>query len=242
VTIQSIYELFVFDGEEFVTAAYRNLFDREPDEHGFAYYVGRLSLGYGKESIIAQMAKSPECINHHDIKDLNLLINDEKRAQHWLWSLFTRGKQTRNSMQSNLYMLARNRHNINALQYVITTQSQQTNAFNEQMISLNQTNQLLNQRIVELTQQLVTYSSHRQSDETLRLPDEVIQQCFVEILGREPENEEVIKHHARLPTQKVLQEQLINSVEFQQKILAVPEYARLIFKRQIQQKTALEGV
>lgn len=241
-TIHSIYELFVFDGEEFVTAAYKNLFDREPDEHGLAYYAGRLSLGYGKESIVAQIAKSPECRPHHDIKDLKLLINDEKRARHWFWRLFTRDKQTRNSLQGQLNMLARIRHNINALQYAITTQLQQTNAFNEQMISLNQTNQLLNQRIVELTQQLVTYSSRRQSDETLRLPDEVVRQCFVETLGREPENEETIKQHARMITSEALQEKLIHSEEFQKKLQALPEYTRRIFKRQIQQNPTLQGV
>jgi hypothetical protein len=228
VTIQSIYELFVFDGEDFVTAAYRNLFDREPDEHGLAYYVGRLSLGYGKESVIAQMAKSPECRTCHDIKHLKQLISEEQRIRHWFWGLFARDKQKYNSMQSNLNMLARIRQDINALQVAISIQSRQTNAFTQQ--------------IVELAQQLVSYSPSRQPDETPRLSDEVVRQCFVEILGREPESEAVIKEHARLPIQEALQENLIHSEEFQRKLLALPEYARLIIKRQIQQKTALEGV
>lgn len=241
-TIQSIYELFVFDGEEFVTVAYKNLLSREPDAHGLAYYVGRLSLGYGKVSIIAQMAKSPECKPYHEIKDLTQLINDEKRSQHWFWKLFTRDKHKRYFMQSNLNMLARIRQNINALQDVISINTRQHTYFKQKIISLNQSNLSLNQRIVELTQQLISYSSSCQPDETPRLSDIVVRQCFVEILGREPDNEEIIKHHARLPTRKVLQEKLIHSEEFQHKLLVLPGYARLIFKRQIQQKTAAQGV
>jgi hypothetical protein len=79
-------------------------------------------------------------------------------------------------------------------------------------------------------------------DDAPRLPSETVRQCFVDILGREPENEEVIKSHARSPSREALQENLIHSEEFQHKLLALPEYARLIFKRQIQQQTALQGV
>lgn len=232
--IHSIYELFVFDGEEFVAAAFKNLLGREPDEHGMAYYVGRLSLGYGKKSIIAQIAKSPECRTCNDIKDLKQIINEVQRSRHWFWSLFTLDRQKHNFMQSNLNMLARIRQNVNSLQDAISIQSQQSNAFTEQMISLNQANQLLNQQIVELSRQLVSYSPPIQSDETPWLPDDLVRQCFVEILGREPEDEETIKHHARLATKEVLQENLIQSEEFQHKLWALPEYARSIFRRQIQ--------
>lgn len=241
-TIQSVYELFIFDGEEFVAAAYKNLLDREPDEHGLAYYVGRLSQGYGKESIIAQIAKSPECKTHHDIKDLQLLINAEKLARHWFWRLFTRDKKTRHVMQSNLNVLARIRQNLNTLQDVISTQSQQTSTFTQQIISLNQANHFINQQIIELTKQLVSYSPSCQLDETPRLSDAVVRHCFVEILGREPKSEEINKHNARLETCEALEEILINSEEFQHKLLALPEHARLICNRQIQLKTELQGV
>lgn len=232
--IQSIYELFILDGADFVTAAYRNLFSREPDEHGLAYYVGRLSLGYGKENVVAQMAKSPECINHQDIEDLKQLIRNEHRARHWFWGMFARDNRVHKSMQSNLNVLGLIRQNINAVQDVISAQSQQTIAFTQQLVSLNQANQSLNQQIAELIQQTVAYSPPSQPDETPRLPDEVVRQCFADIMGREPESEEIIKHHARLATREALQENLIHSEEFQHKLLALPEYARGIFRRQIQ--------
>lgn len=235
-TIQSIYELFVFDDEEFVTAAYRNLLGREPDAHGLAYYAGRLSVGFGKESIIAQIAKSPECINHHDIKDLNLLINGERRARHRFFRLFTCYDRAQKFTQSKLNIFARIRQQINSLQDGIFTQSQQTNEFTQQMIAMNQANQLLNQRIVELTQKLVTHCTQCQPDATPLISDEAVRQCFVEILGIEPDSEETIRHFARLPSRGALKEKLINSEEFRQKYSALPEYAGQIFQLQIQMK------
>lgn len=233
-TIQSIYELFVLDGADFVIAAYRNLFAREPDEHGLAYYVGRLSLGYRKESIISQMAKSPGFINYDKIKDLKTLIRNQNREQHWFWGVFARYSRANMITQNNLNELARIRQNLNTIQDAISEQSQQTNIFIQQVISLSQTNQMINQRIVELTQQLpMTSGQSCQSDETPRLREEVVCQCFVDVLGREPESEETIKHYTRLATREELLENLMHSEEFQHKLLVLPEYARDIFLRQI---------
>ncbi len=91
--IQHITELFALNGRDFITEAYRNLLKREPDEHGMAYYMGRLAQGYGKAAVIAQLAQSTECRSWNGIKGLKRHIADERRAQHWFFGFFLR--QTR---------------------------------------------------------------------------------------------------------------------------------------------------
>jgi hypothetical protein len=72
--IQHITELFAFDGRAFVTEDYRYLLGREPDENGLRYYLGRLAIGYSKGAVLAQLARSPECRPHDEIKGLDKLI------------------------------------------------------------------------------------------------------------------------------------------------------------------------
>lgn len=217
--IQHITELFALDGHVFIAEVYRNLLKREPDEHGMAYYLGRLAQGHGKAAVIAQLAQSPECRPLDEIKGLKKLVADERRAQHWFWGRFGHRNRVERILQSGLLPVARIEHQLQALHEAILLQGQQ---------------------IGDLATQV---ASHReiQLDEAPRLPAETVRQCYVDILGREPESEDVIKHHARSPSREALQEQLINSEEFQHKLLALPEYARLIFKRQIHQQTALQG-
>jgi len=86
--IQHIVELFALDGQDFITEAYRNLFGREPDPHGMAYYLGRLAMGYGKASVITDLAQSAESRPHREIIGLHKLIITERRANHWLWGRF----------------------------------------------------------------------------------------------------------------------------------------------------------
>jgi hypothetical protein len=74
--IQHITELFALDGRAFVREAYRTLLSREPDEHGLAYYLGRLSMGYGKAGVIAQLAQCPDCRPHVEINGLKILLAD----------------------------------------------------------------------------------------------------------------------------------------------------------------------
>jgi uncharacterized coiled-coil protein SlyX len=87
--IHHITELFAFDGAEFISEAYHNLLDRDPDFNGLRYYIGRLSLGYGKPAVIAQIAVSPECKKRDQIAGLKQLVHKEKNIG-WLSSLFTR--------------------------------------------------------------------------------------------------------------------------------------------------------
>lgn len=91
--IQHITELFALDGRLFVIEVYRNLLGREPDQQGMAYYLGRMAQGYGKTSVIAQVAQSQECRPHEQINGLKQLITEERFARHWFWSIF--GRQNR---------------------------------------------------------------------------------------------------------------------------------------------------
>jgi hypothetical protein len=211
--VQHITELFALDGREFITEAYRNLLKREPDEHGMAYYLGRLAQGYGKAAVIAQLAQSPECRPLDQIKGLKKLVADERRAQHWFWGLFGYRNRVEKILNSSLLPVARIEQHLQLLHESILLQGQQIGALARQADS--------NRQIL--------------IDDAPRLPSETVRQCFVDILGHEPENEDVIKHHASLPSRAVLQENLIHSEEFKNKVSALPELARSIFMRQIMQ-------
>lgn len=86
--IKNIEELFVYDGRDFVTEAYRNLLEREPDEHGLMYYLGRMAQGHNKANVIVQIAKSSECRNWDDIVGLKKLAIDVQRSNSWFWRWF----------------------------------------------------------------------------------------------------------------------------------------------------------
>ena len=51
---------------EFVHATYRALLGRDPDSEGLAYYIGRLRTGFGRRSVLAQIALSPERIQKEE--------------------------------------------------------------------------------------------------------------------------------------------------------------------------------
>ncbi len=87
-TVKNIEELFIHDGRDFVTNAYRNLLKREPDEHGLMYYIGRMAQGHNKAAVIAQLAKSPECRPLDEIAGLKRLTVDVKRSNSWFWQWF----------------------------------------------------------------------------------------------------------------------------------------------------------
>jgi hypothetical protein len=230
--VQHITELFALDGREFITEAYRNLLKRETDEHGMAYYLGRLAQGYGKAAVIAQLAQSTECRPLDQIKGLKKLVADERRAQHWFWGLFEQRQRLEKKWQMGLNELALHNQQWALLHDALGKQANILSHIARQMEANGQN---------FVNGQASTGNQEQAHVEAPRLPSETVRQCFVDILGREPESEETIKHHASLPSRAALQKNLIHSKEFQHKLLALPEYARLIFKRQIQQQTALQG-
>lgn len=231
--IQHITELFAFDGREFIKETYCNLLRREPDEQGIAYYLGRLAQGHGKAAVIAQLAKSPECRPYDEIKGLKQLITEERRATHWFWRLLGYRQRLEKNWHMGLNELALHNLQCASLQEVLSKQEHNLGQIAQQIAANNQ-------HIANWLDS--TVNQYKAPIETPKLSSEIVRQCFVDLLGREPENEDVIEHHARAPSRKALQEVLINSEEFQSKIVALPEYARLILKRQIQQKTNLQGI
>lgn len=123
--IQHITEIFAFEGRIFITEAYRNLLNREPDNHGMAYYLGRLAQGYGKASVIAQLAQSTESRPWGEIKGLKKLIADERRGQHWFWGWFGHRNRIERILQSSLEAVARTELRILSLHDVILLQGKQ---------------------------------------------------------------------------------------------------------------------
>jgi hypothetical protein len=230
--IQNITELFVFDDRDFVNEAYRNLLKREPDKHGLAYYQGRLAQGHGKAAVITQLAQSPECRRLDEIKGLKELIAVERRAQHWFWGLFGYRQRLEKKWQIGLNGLAL--HNQQRA-FLLDALGKQENTLSQIA------HQIEASTLQRANWQVSTTHQEQSCDDAPKLPSETVRQCFVDILGREPESEATINHHASLPSREALRENLIHSEEFQHKILALPEHARLIFKRQIQQQIALQG-
>ncbi|MHB1656194.1 MAG: FkbM family methyltransferase [Burkholderiales bacterium] len=118
---QHIYELFIFDEREFITVAYRTLLGREPDPNGMNYYLGRLRMGYGKASIIVQLANSSEAVPQCKIKGLSKLIKEEQQANHWFWGLFSRHQRTERIIQKNVEEIGRLMSSITLLKSAIQT-------------------------------------------------------------------------------------------------------------------------
>ena len=207
--IQNITELFSLDGRAFITEAYRNLLQREPDPNGMAYYLGRLSMGYGKVRIIVQLAKSAECRPHEQIHGLKRLIQEYNNTNHWLRGWFSRHTRMHMALQSSVTALASIEQRMEGIHHAINTQSQQM-----ETLARRHTESLCG--IESLVQQ--TMGDRIAKNERPRLSDETVRQCFRKILGREPESNDVINEHAQQGTTEALCQMLMNSKEFMSRI------------------------
>ena len=211
--IQHVYELFALDGQVFITEAYLNLLGRVPDDHGMTYYLGRLAAGFGKASIIVQLAESKESRPHHEIIGLEKLIKAEKHMNHWLWGLFGRRRR-----QERLL-----REGVQGLTHVTL-----------RMGEVNNTLCLLPQRMAVLAERMEylqsLYISNQQPAGSTLSADEV-RAAFRDILGREPENDQIIALHANHESIEDLRQNLLESEEFKSRVAALQEYARRIFNR-----------
>lgn len=213
-SIQHIYELFALDGQDFITESYRNLLNREPDEHGMAYYLGRLAAGYGKARIIMQLAKSKESRPHREIIGLEKLIKTEKSTDHWLWGRFGRRQQQERLLREGI-------------QGWLTS-------FNLRMGEMNNTLSLLPQHLDALAEHmelLQISSTSKYVPVAPTLSADNVRAAFLEILGREPESDKVIAEHSTHKSIEVLRQNLLESAEYKSHIAALPEYARSIFNR-----------
>ena len=213
-SIQNVYELFSLDGRAFITEAYRNLLKREPDEHGMAYYFGRLTAGYSKASIIKDLAESKESCPHDEIQGLKRLIKSVKYQDNWLFSLFGRWQRQERLLRENIQNLTHVNQRVGDVSNALLILPQHINALAER-IALLQTSFVSNQTQVTRP----------------TLSKEDVCAVFRKILGREPENDQVIIDHVNHDSIEVLRQHLLESEEFKSRIAALPEYARNIFNR-----------
>lgn len=224
--VRHIVELFALEGEAFVTEAYRSLFGREPDVHGMAYYLGRMAQGHGKAGVIAQLAKSRECRSYDEVEGLKALLRNEFRKSRWYWSIFKHRDRREMASQSAIVSLERIERQLGALHSAALAQVQQTTY-------------LVQQRAQEMSAVPVTSISG--TAEKTWLAKDTVSQLFMRVLGREPESEDAITHHARFRSRVELHDALIRSDEFQSRIKALPEYARNILRRQLRIQLAQYG-
>ena len=212
-SIQNVYELFALDGRAFITEAYRNLLKREPDEHGMAYYFGRLTAGYSKASIIKDLAESKESCPHGEIQGLKRLIKRVKYQDNWLFSLFGRWQRHEKLLRQSIQQLVHMNQNLGDMHSTLLLLPQQIDALATRMENL-QTSCISSLPLVK-----PTLSAHE------------VCAAFREILGRDPENDQVISHHANLDSIEDLRQALLDSAEFKSRISDLPETARIIFNR-----------
>jgi len=234
--IQHITELFALDDEGFITEAYRNFYHREPDEHGLAYFKGRLALGFSRANIIFQLSKSNEMCPLQDIPGLTSMIRDERRANHWFFRWFARGQSAR-LQQSGIFTLANLERRLASLQYCLYSTAQRQEQLLQQQTDalIEQNNTLAGILLVQQSSGSVDASESVRflKNEIPTIGREVVVQLFHLVLGRDPESEQVILHHAAHSSPHNLLDSLINSGEFQLRLQVLSEQAQIIFKQQI---------
>ncbi len=236
-SVKNIEELFVYDGREFVIEVYRNLLNRDPDEHGLAYYLGRLEQGHSKAEVIAQLAKSSECRPLHDVTGLKALSIDTQRKNFWLSKWF--GYRSR--IESAVYIgtkklaqldtqLANINMNLASLRGVLQATA------NDHIHLIKNLAGLVAQN------QITSPDSDLLHDKPQKLLPETVTHIFMDILGRVPESTEVINQYAKLESPQALCDVLMLSDEFQTILANLPISARIIFSRRLYMQNAKKGL
>jgi hypothetical protein len=88
---KSIDELTAYEGERFVRECYLALLQREPDDAGMIYYLGRMKRGQSKRSVIFDMASGKEAkAIGSSLSGLEALIGEQSRLRHWFWGMLAR--------------------------------------------------------------------------------------------------------------------------------------------------------
>jgi hypothetical protein len=242
--IQHITELFSLNGNAFVIEAYRNLLGRDPDEHGLRYYLGRLALGYGKVGVIVQLAKSPECRPHDEVTGLKILIAEERRTGHWFWGRLIRHDRMARGLQNGLTVLGQ-------INQKLTAQHDAMNILNQNMANISVQQDNLVHQMSDMTSQItnglqqIAASLNTVEPSTLEVPNigrSTVCQAFRNVLGREPEGENIVAHYAQLASMQALREALMDSEEYKNRLNEMPEHTRGIFKRLIAQQQYNLGV
>ncbi|XTI73137.1 glycosyltransferase [Acidithiobacillus sp. AC3] len=138
--IQNITELLALDGRVFIREAYLNLLNREPDEHGLAYYLGRLAQGHGKSVVIAQIARSVECNRLNEIKGLKKLLDDDKRSRSWLFRVFGKKSRIESILERNNAVLGKISESLQSTNAELINIFKELNSDPNKYISLKETN------------------------------------------------------------------------------------------------------
>lgn len=211
-TIENITELFTLDGPSFVTEAYRNLVQREPDPHGLAYYLGRLAQGHDKSAVIVQLAQSKECRPHDEIEGLKKLIAAERHAGSWFWSFFERHRRMERTLKTGFTVLQTAHQN----QATFTEQiNQRLDRIHGALIAHVQIAEQNQHALQRLGQNTVT----PQAGMVAPLTAETVRQAYRVVLGREPESEQTINNGLQAEGGLIgLYNTLLSSEEFQQRI------------------------
>lgn len=216
--IQHITELFSFDGERFVEIAYENLLRRPVDEQGMRYYLGRLALGHSRQSILLQLAQSPELRDITHIQGLPQLIKQERFRQSVLGRLLrflginkAQAPQTAGQRLNELSaQLGRSAH----------AQSEALKVFDR----WSSTFETIANRTGLATPIAQTAQADRQ--DCLPLSKNDVIRSFQIILRRSPENEAEIRAHQAYATPKALQAYLRQSAEYQSRTASLSAPAR----------------
>lgn len=65
--------LYKLNNLEFIQEAFRLLLNREVDQQGLEYYLGRLNAGKSKTSVLIQISSSYECLNSNIVDGYGML-------------------------------------------------------------------------------------------------------------------------------------------------------------------------
>lgn len=211
--------LLCHHGDAFIDACYLEILGRAPDAEGKQFYLGRLAMGVPREDILIDIAKSKEAQARGVIlRGLEHLQAQQRKAKHWFW----RWLYPSMLLQRALFNVG------DRLAYALSETTQEIRHLSHQVSAQH----VVNERIA---QQLSVLQNPALTEPPLgpQIPVESVRRMFQSILGRDPESEETIRQHARLPNEQALRDTLLNSEEFQLRVAALPEYARILLLRQI---------
>lgn len=232
-SIQNINELFALDGPQFIAEAYLNLLQHEPDTQGMAYYLGRLAQGHSKESVIFQLAQSPDCRPHQDILGLEALVKAQRRTKHWFWGRVDR--------------IARMERKIQELRLALATQQSAETSTTLPRETIRQAYLAVlgrepeSETVISLHAQVgsveALYQGLLSSEEYNRrvvrgatanqTTMEMVRQAYLAVLGREPESESVINEHMQLGDAEIIYKSLLSSEEYKLKLKEGSSFALL---------------
>lgn len=215
--IQHITELFSFDDRDFVIEAYRTLLNREPDEGGLRYYLGRLAQGHDRQSVIVQLGRSPEAGDLSHIRGLAQLISRERFRQSWLGKLLLalglyRTQKSPDGFLRPMTGLAEQLHRSSTAQVELAASLKRWGAALDTTIDrLASENRLVQAEPVV-----------RQPEMPLSRGDVI--QTFRQVLRRNPESEAAIQAQRGHASVEALSAHLRQSAEFQsrQESLCIP--------------------